>query len=458
MSQEINITYKLNQWPKSNYEIEVEVPNDVIAKFKTKILKHYQKDFKKEWFRVWKVPLNIIEESIDPNYIKMWVLEEVIYFVLQKISDEKKELKLIGSPYDLSVEKFLEDFDKDWNKKLSFKIDVYPEVKELNKNYEKIKAKDIKIKVTDQEVEEVLNTMMKSYAEYVDADKVSKNSLVRCEIKFKKWDKVIHTKKWYLTLSDQDLDSKIQKKLDWLKKWDTLEIDYDPKYKNPYLVLKEDKWEKPEKIEIKIEQISNQVVPELTDDWVAKKFANEKITTVEQLKQQIKKVISENKLAQKLEEFFADFVAQLKKSFECKIPKTFEDEEYKNRIKQMYNKFWWEQWFNAYLKKLWEWKAKAFLEEIRHWIKESLENLLVLVKYLELKKWMEEINIQANDYVLKLYQKLTGKKYEDLFDLWEKKESSKTKKTKVEKSENSEKKEEKTTKKRTCKKKKSEEK
>ena len=115
---------KLIKLENSNYEIEVTFTDDEKQKAKETIIKHFGKDVKIPGFRNWNAPINLIEEKLNPEYIEMWMYEELINKWLHEILHENTDIKFIGEPYDLNK--------NEKENKVSVKLDVYPEIQVLD--------------------------------------------------------------------------------------------------------------------------------------------------------------------------------------------------------------------------------------------------------------------------------------------------------------------------------------
>jgi len=94
----------LTKWKQSNYEIRITASAQDMEKFKNKALQAFQKDMTEPGFRKWHVPLDIVEKKINPAYLEMGILEEIVHQGVKKVIDENKDIKFIGNIYDLNKE------------------------------------------------------------------------------------------------------------------------------------------------------------------------------------------------------------------------------------------------------------------------------------------------------------------------------------------------------------------
>ena len=104
------------------YDIELvlEAKDDDGAK--AHVLKDFQKDLKMPGFRTGFVPMHLVEEQVQPQYLTMGIFEHLVNIGLQTLLKSNPELRFIGEPYDLKQDK------KGEETLVTFKLDVFPEV------------------------------------------------------------------------------------------------------------------------------------------------------------------------------------------------------------------------------------------------------------------------------------------------------------------------------------------
>lgn len=125
------------------------------------------RDLKVPGFRKGKVPVSVAAKHVDPNALQEQVLENAISkAVAEAFMNEK--LQALDRPA-VEVKKFVPA------QELSFtaEVEVVPPVK-LG-NYQKLKAKAEAVKVTAQDVDEIIQRMQENFAEKVVVDRPAQN-------------------------------------------------------------------------------------------------------------------------------------------------------------------------------------------------------------------------------------------------------------------------------------------
>jgi FKBP-type peptidyl-prolyl cis-trans isomerase (trigger factor) len=87
------------------YDIELTLTTDDYAKGKEKALKEFQKDLTLPGFRKGFVPMHLVEEHIQPEYISLSIYEHLINKGLQEVVAENTTIKFVGEPYDMKQDK-----------------------------------------------------------------------------------------------------------------------------------------------------------------------------------------------------------------------------------------------------------------------------------------------------------------------------------------------------------------
>jgi len=138
-------------------EISVEIPADVVAKERDKLLKKYQKLARIPGFRAGKAPAKLIESHFGGD-IRSELTEALLprYF---RAEVEKQNLTPVSQPY-------VNDLHMDEGQPIRFKatFEVMPEIKVSG--YKGLKADKQEVKVTDEEVQEALRQLQERQASY----------------------------------------------------------------------------------------------------------------------------------------------------------------------------------------------------------------------------------------------------------------------------------------------------
>ena len=396
---------KLKKWTNCNYIIEVTYTDDEKAKAKNKMIEYFWKDVKVPWFRNGHAPKELVMEKLNPEYIEMWVIESLMNEWLKAILDENKDLKFIWEPYDL---------DKDDAKKtISVKLDIYPEVEVKDDKWKKNKMKKIDSKATDAEVEDALINLKKNYADYVDTDKIEKDTVSKIWLDFldKDWNEV---EKWTVYIWEPEFEDKEFKKFYdqfiWKEKGKDFEISYKEK-DLPATFQKRKAEQEPKKIRVTVKDIKKVVLPEFTEEKIQKLFPDQKdIKNEKELKAYIKWEIEKQKYENELMKAVEEYINDIRwKNMSITIPQTLIQEEFKSRIKSLEDRLWGENGVKQYFQQLWDEKARQFVEDISRAAQDSLEKFFILQQIaqdLELdidwSKW-EHLDVEK-----KLYAKIMG--------------------------------------------------
>jgi len=173
----------LQKSTQSNYEISIEITTEQAQKFKDRLLKRFSQDMKVPGFRPGHIPLHIVEQQLQPEYLQIGIYEEAIHKGLQEILEEHKDIKFIGEPYQIDHKTENEITT------LSFKLDVYPEVEVKNEKRTKESLTEITIKTDEKEINDALTSLKKNYADYKDADTITETSVSKISLEFVNKDK-----------------------------------------------------------------------------------------------------------------------------------------------------------------------------------------------------------------------------------------------------------------------------
>ncbi|MEF2176169.1 MAG: trigger factor [Candidatus Absconditabacteria bacterium] len=393
--------YKLTKGQNSNYEVELTVMNEEFASYKDVVLKNFQKDMKVDGFRPGKVPLDMVEKSVKPEYLNVGIYEEAIHNGIDKILQENADLKLIGQIYDLNHS------SKEDKAVITFKIDEYPEVAVLNDNWKSLSMSKIDDTASEEEIEKTLNNLRKQYATYEDTDCVDNNCVFKIKMEYKDGEgNIIDSGK--IMLGEEELQE--HKDLTTMffgkKVGDKLEQTYDSK--SLPLVLQSLKKElNPSKVEFEILEIKQVMLPDMNEENIKKLFNNENVENLEQLKERIAELIVSQKRESLIMQGIDELLESAKTSLQVSVPMTIVKDEIDSRIKSLQERFGGEAAFNEYLNKAGEESKNQMIQELSSAAKISLEKFFIFRKYIELLGLEKEIdwNVPMNAE-LKVYEKI----------------------------------------------------
>ena len=149
-----------------------------MEKHKEAVLKNFQKDVNVPGFRKGHVPLDMVEQKISPEYITIGIFEEVVHQGTKQILDENKDIRFIGSIYDLNRE------EKDGETQITFKLDIFPEVAVKNQNRKASKLPEINAEPTADELAQTVLNLQKQYANYEPTENIGDESIFKIKFSF----------------------------------------------------------------------------------------------------------------------------------------------------------------------------------------------------------------------------------------------------------------------------------
>lgn len=158
--------------------IRISVNESDYAENVEKTLKKYQRDAKMPGFRPGKVPFGLIRKM----YRRAAVADEINMLISKGLQDHitENELNLLGEPLPNATEQKPIDFETDTEFEFVFDIALQPTIDlELSK---KIKADLHIVEISDKEVDEYLNDVLKRNGEVVEVEEATAGDYLRGEI------------------------------------------------------------------------------------------------------------------------------------------------------------------------------------------------------------------------------------------------------------------------------------
>ncbi|MDA1061289.1 MAG: trigger factor, partial [bacterium] len=300
---------------KSEIEIKITVPEERMHEFKKKACDEISKDVKVKGFRPGHVPHNVLEQYVDKNLIKAQTQQ----FAIQQIYTEvaiKENLQVVSRPKV--------DIDSEEPLKFTAKVAVLPEVE--IKDYKKIKVKKMDSKVTDKDIEQVVDDMKKYGTTFKDVERaVQKGD--RVEVDFEGFDEggasVENTKSSNhpVIIGEGSLIPGFEEELIGLKKDEKKEFDIT----FPKDYGKESFQNKKMKFKVQIKKIEEPSIPEL-DEALIEKMTGKK-QTVEEFKKEIEKNIQAKKDLEAKQKQENDYIEKLLERTNVDMPESLIDEE-----------------------------------------------------------------------------------------------------------------------------------
>ncbi len=142
---------------KSSVSFDVEFVSADFEPARLKALSRLARNVKIPGFRNGKAPASKVERYVDPNELAMTTLDILVREAIPKIYDEAK-VQPLSAPH-VDIKKFVPGEMAE----VTITSDIMPEVK--LPDYTKLKAKYVAPKVTDKDIDDVLNRIAESFAE-----------------------------------------------------------------------------------------------------------------------------------------------------------------------------------------------------------------------------------------------------------------------------------------------------
>ncbi|MEK7673271.1 MAG: trigger factor [Patescibacteria group bacterium] len=307
--------YQIKKLPKSEIEITITVPDDKMPEYKKKAYTDIAKDVEIKGFRKGHVPVDMLEQHMDKDYLEAHVQEVAIQQTYAE-AVVKENLQVVSRP----------------KVKISSEIPlvyvatvaVMPEV--TVKDYKSIKIKKEEAKVEDKDVEEVMKELKRYSTTFADVDRaVQKGD--RVEVDFEGFDEggaaVDHTKSTNhpVIIGENTLIPGFEDELIGLKKDEKKEFpitfpsDYHKKdFQNKKLIFK-----------VEVKRVEEPKTPEINEEVI------EKLTGKKQTLEEFKKGVTEDLKKRKEDEATQkqqnEYLEQLLAKTEVELPESLVNEE-----------------------------------------------------------------------------------------------------------------------------------
>lgn len=290
-------------------------------------------------------------------------------------------------------------------------MDVFPEVEVKDDKWTSLTMKPISPKATKEEIDEALLRLKKNYADYKDADVMTRHSISKVSMSFLDKDGQ-EVDKGTLYVGEQEFDEFpfFVNTFVGKKKGEVFTVVYKEKDLPPTVQTKKSE-AKPTTISFTLTDIKNVVLPEINEETLLRLFGKDsEVKNESDLLKYIDDSISAQKFDTELIKQVEDFLKIIRdKYMEVLIPQTLLTQEVRVRLENLEKRFGGKDKMETYFKQMGEEKAKAFVEDISSAAKESLE------KFFILQKVADELKLDINrekpvdlEIERKLYEKLTG--------------------------------------------------
>ena len=392
------------KWAQSNLEIKLTITTEDYKKFEEKALRELGKDINIPGYRPGKAPLDEVKKNINPQYLEGAIYEISINKSLRDLISENK-YQLIWQIYDLNTEK------KGDILYISFKIDYYPQVEVKNENYNVVEPTLPNFELTEEELNNAIDVLKQQFAEYKDVDTINiEKSYVKLDLEYLDENgSKVGDGKVFLTKQDFEEFPILKEVFEKKEKGYSTEFDYTEDLPTLLKYFKKDK----DKLNIKkvkaiVSEIKEPVLPELTLENIEKWFGK-KYEKLEKFIEEVKKNLEVDKRRIELNKFVEDLLNKIKDSFEVILPKTLIDQEVKQRLENLKQRYGWEKNFENFLRNMKPENVKKLYEDITNVSKESIRNFLILMKFAELKGILKDVDFKKDldfeEKLLSLFKK-----------------------------------------------------
>lgn len=308
---------KITHNSDTNLTINIIADSENLEKIKTAVVKKLGSNVKIAGFREGKAPIDLIEKNINPDHLQQEFIDQVLnHYYIQAISKEK--IRVVGQP-TVNLKKFV-PFN-------TFEFDVTVDVLGVVKlpDYTKIKVKRPEVKVTEEQVKEVIESLRKRLADKKAVERPAKDK-DEVLIDFKGVDKDgkaingADGKDYPLILGSNSFIPGFEPALIGLKKGEekTFTIPFPKDYGVAALQGKKVTFT------VTIKEISELSLPKLDDDFASKSGP---FKTLKDLKEDIKKQLTYEKQREEDRKYETEILRQIAAKTKVAIPDSVIDDQ-----------------------------------------------------------------------------------------------------------------------------------
>ena len=327
----------LEKLPKSKVKLTVEVPQEMIRIYFTRVYNKMAPLAEVKGFRPGKAPRHLTISAIGENKLT----SEILNMALSETYGEaikKEDILPIASP-KINIKK-IADLTTD-NAQLEYEaeIDVLPEAK--IGDYKKLrivnpqiytKNEELRIKVTKDEIDQILSHLRRQHATFKEVDRPAKLG-DRIEMDFEGSERGVvlenlTSKNYPVILGSKSLIPEFEKKLVGMKKSGEKEFDVEL---GPAKSDDSGAGKKLVHFKVKMHQVQEVILPAL-DDELAKKFQQKNL---DNLKKTIEADIIKQKEITKKQKQEQELVEELLKISEVEVPESLIEQEVNRMIEQL---------------------------------------------------------------------------------------------------------------------------
>lgn len=309
--------YNVVDISSSEKEVEIKLPYDEIKNEIEEEVKKQTKKIQLPGFRKGKAPISMLKKMYGDAF-EYEASEKIANSFFWKVA-EQNELKPIGQPS-------MTDLKFEPQKELSFKV-KYEVVPKLEvKDYKGLSFDVPDLVAGDDEINKEIDYILKSNKSLEDADIISdKNYTIDSEVVLIEKNGEVQSdskpEKMQIDLTAEGIAKEILDNSKNKKVGDTFEFTFKDEHSHKLEDGKEELHKEEYKYQVKVNGIKKIVLPELNEELI-KKVTKDKVTTVEQLKEEIKKDIQGYYDQQTEEMIRVKFVSEILKNNPFDPPKS----------------------------------------------------------------------------------------------------------------------------------------
>lgn len=348
------------------------------------------KDLEVPGFRKGKMPRSIFEK----RYGEAALYEEAINYAVNQAYIaylQKSKLNVVNYP-ELDVN--FKTVGKGKKLKFTLEVEVYPTV-ELGQ-YKEIEVEKEKVEVTEEDVNEYVDRILKQHAELEVVEGESLQNGYTAIFDFEGSVNGVpfeggKSENYTLEIGSGNFIPGFEEQMVGMNVGEekTITVKFPEEYHASDLAGKDADFK------LKLHEIKKRVVPALTDEFVAEELEIENVKTVEQYKDFVKEVIEKEKTEASENKFVDDLTNKVLENAKVEIPQGLINDEVERQVKQV------EAQAKAYgltTDLLLQYTGAGSLEQYKEAIKPGCEmQIKHRVVYLAIAK-AEKIKVSAKDY------------------------------------------------------------
>lgn len=323
----------IEKLPKSKIKLTVEVPQEMMKLYFSRVYNKMAPLTEVKGFRPGKAPKNLTINAIGESKLQT----EILNMALSETYAEalkKENIFPIANP-KINIKKVADLTTDNVQLEYEAEIDILPEVKIGDYKKIKIKNQESRIKVTKDEIDQIISHLRRQHATFKEVDRPAKMD-DRIEMDFEGSERGVvlenlTSKNYPVILGSRSLIPEFEKKLVGMKK--SQEKEFDVELKNPAKTSDADSEKKLVHFKVKMHTVQEVTLPKV-DDELAKKFGQKDIKELtDNIEKDIKKE-KENAGKQKREQ---ELIDKLIKMSTIEVPESLIEQESERMLERLKN-------------------------------------------------------------------------------------------------------------------------